>query len=129
VIEPAEKLPLELEYLYKDDTPVEDISYQVIDSQGVAHEGKLCGGYARLEALPPGQCDITYLGVDEPDEKALTALRAEFNKQLAAMIAEVSQQAARENAIFEQAGLFEQWAIETSKQACLNNGQLRQAPS
>jgi len=113
VIEPAEKLPLELEYLYKDDTPVEDISYQVIDSQGVAHEGKLCGGYARLEALPPGQCDITYLGVDEPDEKALTALRAEFNKQLAAMIAEVSQQAARENAIFEQAGLFEQWAIET----------------
>jgi len=107
-----ETVNLQLKYHYDDGSPIEDITYQVVDVNGATHKGKLQSGVANLPNLPVGQCDITYIGVDASEEQKLIKLRAEFAKELNAMIDEIANKAAIEDAIFEQSSLFEQWAIE-----------------
>ena len=103
---------IELNYTYQDGNPVEDIAYEVLDSKGTLHTGKLSSGQTCLKGLPQGQCKITYIGTSEADEQALIALRNQFKHHLQNMITEVKQRAAVEDALFEQANFFEQWAIE-----------------
>ena len=100
-----------LNYFYDDDAPIENISYEVTDSEGTKHRGKLNGGVANLAGLPLGPCQIDYIGLDVQQEKELERLKQTFSDYLDEMVSEVKQVADREDALFDKESLLSQGLI------------------
>ncbi len=104
---------LPLEYFYLDGEAVEEIQYKVTDQQGNIYQGQLSAGTTELIEMPLGHCEIEYCATTDADEQELIKLRADLVQSLDAIVEQVKQKAAIEDAIFEEASFFEQWAIET----------------
>ncbi|REL26619.1 hypothetical protein DXX93_08545 [Thalassotalea euphylliae] len=105
-------VPLELNYFDSNNDPVDDIGVEILDSLGQLHTGTLQGGLLTMPDLPIGQCQISYLGTTDVDEQQLIEKRKVFKQYLSDMLAEIKAQAAREDALFEQQDLIDQWLIQ-----------------
>ena len=113
----AHEATLELAYFFHDNTPIDDIAYEVTDSSGTLHKGRLSQGKARIANLPLGTCKVQYIGVTQTEEQEITAQRKEFSDALTAMINEIKEVAAREDALFEQESFLSQYFIKVGARA------------
>ncbi len=104
---------LNLTYELDSEQAKETIEYQVIDAHGQVHTGELANGQATVAELATGACQVTFNCATLEDEQKLIALRASLNQALSGMISEVKAKAALQDALFEQASFFEQWAIRS----------------
>ncbi|WP_395343526.1 DNA/RNA non-specific endonuclease [Ningiella sp. W23] len=107
---------LELDYCFDDQSPVDNIPFEVIDSAGTKHTGTLSQGKASLSGLPTGSCEINYVSDSDAIDAEITQLKTELSSALDAMIAEVKVIAEREDAIFEQESFISQYFIRKGAQ-------------
>ncbi|MBF0231601.1 MAG: RHS repeat protein [Desulfamplus sp.] len=92
LVEPEEIHTLDLEYIFDDDTPVENLYYIAKLPDGSQREGFLDNlGLAKLENVPPGNVEVEF--GDPKDEEELNQLREKLKNALDNMVNEVAENA------------------------------------
>ncbi len=98
-VEP-EKETINLNYLYTDGQPVEDIPY-VVNHAGDVYEGVLASGCATIPDVVKGSYTVEYKAVDADE---IVALRKELKTNLDAMIGEIKVQAKYQEELIDKEG-------------------------